>query len=166
MEKLKQMESRAQLRWLIRRDMDRVMEIERRSFRTQGNEWDEEEFITTLRNGNCIGTVLDPVTIAEDLYGFMIYELHKERLKILRMAVHPELRRTGCGTQMIQRLKDKLDQQRRYAIDADVCETNLDAQLFFRDMGFRAIGVLKRYYEDKPVIRFTYEIPGGFVAAK
>jgi ribosomal-protein-alanine N-acetyltransferase len=161
MEKLKQTESRAQLRWLIRRDMDRVMEIERRSFRDQ---WAEEEYITVLRERNCIGTVLDPCSI-EDLYGFMIYELDKSRLKILRIAVHPELQRTGCGHQMIQRLKDKLDSQRRYAIDADVCETNLDAQLFFRDMGFRAIGVLKRYYEDKPVIRFTYEIPGGLVAA-
>jgi ribosomal-protein-alanine N-acetyltransferase len=159
MEKLKQKESRAQLRWLIRRDMDRVMEIERRSFRTQGNEWDEEEFVTTLRNRNCIGTVLDPVTIDEDLYGFMIYELHKERLKILRMAVHPELRRTGCGSQMIQRLKDKLDQQRRYAIDIEVDERNLDCQLFLRAMGFKATGTIRKYHGSHDyVIDFTYSI--------
>lgn len=148
---MKQAESRAQLRWLIRRDMGCVMEIERRSFQL-GDRWDEEEFITILRNRNCIGTVLDPVTIDEDLYGFMIYELHKERLKILRMAVHPELRRTGCGSQMIQRLKDKLDQQRRHSIDIEVDERNLGCQLFLREMGFKAIGT-SRY-----AIDFTYSI--------
>ena len=139
---LKERQSGANLRWLIRRDMDRVMEIERRSFFP--DQWDEAEFITALRNRNCIGIVLDPCNIDDDLYGFMIYELHNDRLKILRMAVHPELRRTGCGAQMIQRLKDKLDQQRRYAIDIEVDERNLDCQLFLRAMGFKATG-MSRY---------------------
>jgi len=153
---MKQAESRAQLRWLIRRDMDRVMEIERRSF---VDRWDEEEFITTMRNRNCIGTVLDPVTIEDDLYGFMIYELHKDRLKILRMAVHPELRRTGCGAQMIQRLKDKLEQQRRHSIDIEVDERNLDCQLFLRSMGFRATGTISKHYGcEEYVIHFRYSI--------
>lgn len=156
MEKLKQRESGAQLRWLIRRDMDRVMEIERRSFLDQ---WAEEEFITALRNRNCIGTVLDPCNIEDDLYGFMIYELHKDRLKILRMAVHPELRRTGCGHQMVQRLKDKLDQQRRYAIDIEVDERNLGCQLFLREMGFKATGTIRKYHGCHDyVIDFTYSI--------
>ena len=156
MEKLKERQSGANLRWLIRRDMDRVMEIERRSF---VDRWGEEEFITTLRNRNCIGTVLDPCNIEDDLYGFMIYELHKDRLKILRMAVHPELRRTGCGAQMIQRLKDKLDQQRRYAIDIEVDERNLDCQLFLRAMGFKATGTIRKYHGcQEYVIDFTYSV--------
>lgn len=157
MENLKERQAGANLRWLIRRDMGRVMEIDRRSFFP--DQWDEEEFITTLRNRNCIGTVLDPCNIEDDLYGFMIYELHKDRLKILRMAVHPELRRTGCGAQMIQRLKDKLDQQRRYAIDIEVDERNLSCQLFLRAMGFKATGTIRKYHGcEEYVIDFTYSV--------
>lgn len=43
-----------QIRWLIRRDMPEVMEIEKRSYEFP---WTEEEFLTCLRQRNCIGTV-------------------------------------------------------------------------------------------------------------
>ena len=41
-------------RWLVRRDMDQVLEIERLSF---PHPWSEEEFLAALRQGNCIGRV-------------------------------------------------------------------------------------------------------------
>ena len=39
-------------------------------------------------------------------------------------------------------------QQRRNRILLEIRETNLDAQLFFRDSGFRAISVLRDFYDD------------------
>lgn len=60
---------------------------------------------------------------------------------------------------MIQRLKDKLDQQRRYAIDIEVDERNLDCQLFLRAMGFKATGTIRKYHGcEEYVIDFTYSI--------
>jgi ribosomal-protein-alanine N-acetyltransferase len=42
----------------------------------------------------------------------------------------------------------------------EVRETNLDAQLFFRSMGFKAITVLHEFYEDTPedayLMQFRY----------
>lgn len=132
----------AQIRWLIRRDMDEVLAIEGSSFEFP---WTEEEFLCCLRQRNCIGTVAE---LDHKIVGFMIYELHQSMLRILNFAVSPDLRRQGVGTQMVQRLVDKLSQQRRREIVLEVRETNLDAQLFFANGGFKALSVLRNHYDD------------------
>lgn len=134
--------SRTQIRWLIRRDMDEVLSIERNSFQFP---WTEEEFLCCLRQRNCIGTVAE---LDHHIVGFMIYELHKSMLRILNFAVAPEARRCGIGRQMVQRLIDKLSQQRRREIVLEVRETNVPAQLFFSNNGFRAVTVLRKHYDD------------------
>jgi ribosomal-protein-alanine N-acetyltransferase len=134
--------SRTQIRWLIRRDMDEVLAIERSSFQFP---WTEEEFLCCLRQRNCIGTVAE---LDHKIVGFMIYELHKSMLRILNFAVAPEVRRNGIGRQMVQRLVDKLSQQRRREIVLEVRETNVPAQLFFANNGFRAVTVLRKHYDD------------------
>ena len=133
---------RTQIRWLIRRDMDEVLAIERSSFEFP---WTEEEFLCCLRQRNCIGTVAE---LDHEIVGFMIYELHQSMLRILNFAVSPDHRRHGVGSQMVQRLIDKLSQQRRREIVLEVRETNLDAQLFFANCSFRALSVLRNHYDD------------------
>lgn len=130
------------IRWMIRRDMAEVIDIEGRSFEFS---WCEEDFIRCLRQRNCIGMVAEH---HERVLGFMIYELHKNRLHVLNFAVHPDYRRRGVGSQMIQKLSGKLGLGRRNRIMLEVRETNLDAQLFFRELGFRAISLLRDFYED------------------
>ncbi len=49
---------------------------------------------------------------------------------------------------MIDKLVSKLSFERRNRIMLEVRETNLDAQLFFKQLGFRAISVLRDFYED------------------
>lgn len=159
-----QTSTKAQIRWLIRRDMAEVLEIERSSFQFA---WTEEDFLCCLRQRNCIGMVAEQ---DHKIVGFMIYELHKSKLRILNFAVAPWARRQGIGAQMIQRLVDKLSQQRRKEIVLDVRETNLSAQLFFRSQSFRAVGVLKNHYDDttedayamRYVLNPADEILGGF----
>ena len=80
--------------------------------------------------------------------GFMIYELHKTRLHILNFAVHPDYRYNRVGMQMVNKLVSKLSHQRRTRILLEVRERNLPAQVFFRSLGFRAISVLRDFYED------------------
>ena len=135
-------EFKVQIRWLIRRDMAEVLDIERASFQQA---WTEENFLCCLRQRNCIGMVAER---NHEIVGFMIYELHKSQLRILNFAVDPAVRRRGVGKQMVQRLIDKLSQQRRQEISFEVRESNLEAQLFFQKMGFRALKVLRNHYED------------------
>jgi ribosomal-protein-alanine N-acetyltransferase len=49
---------------------------------------------------------------------------------------------------MIGQLIARLSIQRRTRIVTEVRETNLPAQLFFKANGFRAVCVLRDYYED------------------
>lgn len=135
-------ESCVHIRWMIRRDMQSVLDIEERSFEFP---WSEDEFIRCLRQRNCIGMVAQ---MNEEVVGFMIYELHKNRLHILNFAVHPEFRRQNIGSSMVEKLVSKLSYQRRSRIMLEVRETNLPAQLFFKDLGFKAVSVLREFYED------------------
>jgi [ribosomal protein S18]-alanine N-acetyltransferase len=133
---------RVHIRWMIRRDMQEVLQTEQASFEFA---WSEEDFLRCLRQRNCIGMVAEQ---GERVVGFMIYELHKTKLHILNFAVHPNCRRIGVGSQMIAKLISKLSSHRRTRITLEVRETNLCAQLFFRSQGFRAVRVLRGYYED------------------
>ncbi len=134
--------TRVHIRWMIRRDMPEVLRAEQESF---DYSWTEDDFLRCLRQRNCIGMVAE----ADDrVVGFMIYELHKSKLHVLNFAVAPEYRRHGIGTQMVTKLVGKLSSHRRTKITLAVRESNLAAQLFFRERDFRASKVLRGYYED------------------
>jgi ribosomal-protein-alanine N-acetyltransferase len=84
----------------------------------------------------------------EQIVGFMIYELNRNLLHVMNFAVRADFRRRGLGSQMLDKLISKLSQQRRTRITLEVRESNLAAQLFFRRSGFKAVSVLRDYYED------------------
>jgi ribosomal-protein-alanine N-acetyltransferase len=129
------------IRWMILADMPEVLAIERASF---DDPWREDDFARALRQRHIIGRVVER---DEQIIGYMIYELHRNRLHLLNIGVAPDCRRRGVGRAMIELLQGKLS-ERRSRIMLEVCETNLDAQLFFRSLGFRAISVLHDLYED------------------
>ena len=153
----KQHDVRVHIRWMIRRDMSEVLAIENSSFEFA---WSEEDFIRCLRQRNCIGMVAEQEGA---VVGFMIYELHRSRLHILNFSVHPAHLRMGIGKQMVDKLSGKLSLQRRTKIMLEVRETNLAAQLFFRNAGFRAVSVLRDYYEDTTedayMMVYNYRVP-------
>jgi len=134
-----------QIRWLIRRDMAEVLEIERESFEFA---WTERDFLCCLRQRNCTGMVAETIQQPYQITGFMVYELHKSKLHILNFAVDPKARKRGVGSHMVAKLVDKLTQQRRNEIFLEIRETNLPAQLFFKNKGFRAVSVLRNHYDD------------------
>ncbi len=132
------------IRWMIRRDMEQVLDIEQAAFEFP---WSEEDFVSCLRRRNCIGMVAER---GEQVLGFMIYELHKTRLHLLNFAVARDSRRRDVGRQMVDKLVGKLSSQRRTRLSLEVRETNLEAQLFFKHAGFRATSVLRDFYDDSP----------------
>jgi len=131
----------AHVRWMIRRDMPEVLEIESMNF---DGPWSEEEFVTELRNRNCIGRVAEH---DERIVGFMVYRLHKARVHLINFAVKVSFHGKGVGRSMIEELIER-SRNNRHAIVVHVRETNVDAQLFFKRMGFRAISIIRNYYDD------------------
>lgn len=135
-------ELKVHIRWMIRRDMPEVLQIEQESY---DYPWSEEDFLRCLRQRNCIGMVAEH---GEKVVGFMIYELHKSKLHILNFAVHANCRRKSIGNQMVQKLVSKLSSHRRNCITLEVRESNLVSQVFFRHGGFRAVRVEREFFED------------------
>jgi ribosomal-protein-alanine N-acetyltransferase len=131
-----------QIRHMIRRDSPEVLDIERQTFEFP---WTEEDFLACQRQRNCIGMVIEH---HERVVGYMIYELLKNELHVLTFAVAPWAREEGIGSLMIDRLKDKLFDQRRKELTLEVRETNLVAQLFFKQHGLKATNVIRGHYED------------------
>lgn len=130
------------IRWMIRRDMTEVLDIEQASFEFP---WLEEDFLRCLRQRNCIGMVAE---YDERVVGFMVYELHKDQLHVLNFSVRPDVRRRGIGQQMVNKLVGKLSRKGRNRIVLEIRETNLAAQMFFKNLSFKAVSVLRDYYDD------------------
>ena len=148
-------QARVHIRWMIRRDMPEVLHIETQAFEFA---WTEEDFLRCLRQRNCIGMVAEH---GEKVVGFMIYELHKNKLHIMNFAVHSQWRRTSVGAQMVAKLISKLSSHRRTRITLEVRETNLSAQLFFNRQDFKAVRVLRSFYGDSGEDAFLMEYRFG-----
>lgn len=140
------------IRWMIRRDMAEVLEIEKLCFEYP---WDDAAFVSCLRQRNCIGLVAQH---KDDVIGYSVYELHKTRLHMLNFAVLPAFHRRGVGRAMMEKLHLKLSAQRRTRILLEVREGNLDAQLFWRAMGYRCVSVLRGYYDDTPEDAYVMQV--------
>lgn len=122
---------------MIRKDTAAVVWIDMGSFVTS---WCDNDFVATLQNRACIGLVAE---VGETIVGFVVYELAKDSLIILRMAVDYHYRRRGIGTEMLASLKSNLSAQRRKYLVTLVPDTDTEAHLFLSANGFRAEKVLR-----------------------
>lgn len=137
-------------RWMVQKDMDSVLLIEKASF---DDPWNNEEFIHCLRQRACIGMVAEH---DNNVVGFVVYEITSHRLCIHNMAVSPDHRLRSVGRQMIEKLKSKLIGTRRQ-IALAVRESNLAAQKFFRACGLRAQRIEERFFtNDETAYHFAY----------
>ena len=147
-----------QMRWMLRRDLPVVQDIEDESFIYP---WTAEELADcVLKSRNVVGIVaiMDGLVV-----GYMIYHLYHTRYVILNMAVRHDYRRLGIGTAFIARIKNKLNPQHRYAITAYVSDINLRCQLFMRSQNMKAVNVLENLFvECDSTYVFRYSIASVF----
>lgn len=137
------------LRWMIRRDLPEVLAIEQESFEFP---WGLEDFFHCLGTDDSIALVaeLSGRGAASPVVGFMVFQFDHCGIQLLNLAVAAAYRRRGLGRQMLVRLTQKLAMLRRERIEAVVRETNLGAQMFLRDSGYRATKILRGFFEDTP----------------
>lgn len=141
------------MRWMIRGDMPAVLAIEQACF---DDAWPEDEFLSRLRCRNVIGQVVE---FDDTICGFVIYELNQTFLKILNIAVDPMMQGRGLGAEMVDKLTGKLN-EKRSSVQVLVRERNLDAQLFFRSMGFLATSIDRQPFDncDEDGIWMVYRV--------
>ncbi len=153
---------RAHCRWPVRRDMPSILAIDADTAAHGGRPaWGEKGILTHLRcrlaGASNLGMV---ATHGDDVIGYALYILWSDHVEIMDLAVSPRHRRAGVGRQMMVRMVDKLG-TRRTRLDWLVRETCLDAQLFAKACGLRAIGVVPDAFNDGDGFAFTVAGEGG-----
>lgn len=133
--------TRVSTRWMIKKDFNAVLDIEQRSF---DSPWTEQELLNTIKQPDCIAIVAEH---CGRVVGYMIYCLGETQIDIANIAVDYDYRRRGVGSSLVSKLRDRTS-ERRDRLTTAVKESNLDAQLFFRRLGFRAVAVLKDHYRN------------------
>lgn len=131
------------MRWLLRRDIDEILEIEKSCF---PNPWCENDFVLCLRKETCIGVVLED--LSKNMVGYSVYEFNQNSIDVLNFAINPHQQKKGYGSHMLNSLKNRLEKKRRKFLSTTVAEGNLKAQLFFQKNGFVATNTLKNHWED------------------
>ena len=93
----------AYIRRLTKKDMPEVYRIERASFEFP---WDEEDFADFLRNRRARGMVAE---LGKRVVGFAMYDRYRGgSINLFTVAVAPEFRRCGIGSQMVAVLIGRL----------------------------------------------------------
>lgn len=146
--------TRIDIRWMIRRDYGTVLRIEGESFPCP---WTEADLLGVLRATNCIGMV---AVRGDDVVGYSVMVMHRNHLEVGNLAVDAGQQRKGVATELIHRVKAKLSPHRRPWISVKVRESNLPAQLFFAAQGFKAVGLLRGFYEvtDEDAVLMQYQL--------
>lgn len=132
---------KAELHWMTSRHLPQVVAIENESFEFP---WWEPDFLRCIRHTPCFGIVAEH---RRKVIGYIIYEVLLEKARILNLAVSKDVRRNGIGRQLVDAIQTAArDTGRRVVLE--VRDTNLDAHLFFRAIGFQAVKILPGFYKE------------------
>jgi ribosomal protein S18 acetylase RimI-like enzyme len=93
--------------------------------------------------------------------GYALFEIRgdalgRERLQLIRIAVHPRYQQRGVGSRLLQLIKAGLrsedetlpHQRRRERILCEVSELNVAAQMFLKTNGFSAVSLTQGFFAD------------------
>ena len=117
-------------------------EIERLCF---SEPWSEEALVYM-----CTSPVTHAVAVIEKesgrlaAYGGCEYVL--DEANIVNIATHPAFRRRGCASALIDELEAFLKEKDVKNVYLEVRESNNSARALYEKMGYRAVGVRKKYY--------------------
>ena len=89
----------------------------------------------------------------ERLWGYIVFSLDGH---IISLAVHPEKRRRGIGSQLLRSVTHYPHIKKVWA---EVRVSNQRAQTFYQRMGFETIGRLPNYYGDEDALIIQRLLP-------
>lgn len=144
------------IRWMTRDDVKQCVEIDKSS----SEPWLESDFSQCLKPWGRIGKVIE---IDGKIEGYMLYELMDKKFYIINIAVSESMRRRGIGSKLVMQLVDKLPNGNRTMIDIHISDDNLSAHLFFKSLGFRAIGVDKDFFHESDRTYDAYLFSYGLI---
>lgn len=138
-------------------DLDQVLEIEKQSFAAP---WSRRLFEETLSFALSFNFVARK-RVDNRVVGYANFYLIKDEVQILNIAVAPASRNKGYAAGLLTHAIAILNSHGAGEFFLEVRESNHEAIRLYQGLGFRAIGVRKRYYtetnEDAIVMRLRVD---------
>jgi ribosomal-protein-alanine N-acetyltransferase len=111
--------------------------------------WGEERLAVFFLGQASTGLVAEE---GGEVVGFLLARHEPDNLEVVKLAVAPHARRRKIGSRLLARLGEGLGR-----IRVDVPETDLEACLFLKSLGFRAIGIRQGEDGAGDVYLFRYQ---------
>lgn len=143
------------VRWMIRKDIPDILEIEDKT-----KQWDgmsEDNIVELTKAKNNIAMVSEEIkeNKQKKIFGFIIYNIHHETLTILALNGYDKVLTAETCLQNI--ISKKLNSKRKEVI-YDTTEDETKLHLKLKEMGFRAVKVVRKVYPERDLYRFVYQI--------
>jgi ribosomal-protein-alanine N-acetyltransferase len=121
-------------------DVSEVVEIEHMSFTSP---WSKAAFLAEILK---LYSLTKVAVLRGKISGYICVEHIMDEGHILNLAVHPDFRRRGIGTKLMEEVMDELKKNDCRYLYLEVRVSNLGARKFYERRGFRVVGIRKCYY--------------------
>ena len=131
------------VRDMIETDIDKVLDIETKSFTTP---WSRDAFVMEITNNR-----LAKYIVAEkngEIVGYGGMWLIIDEGHITNIAVYPEYRGQGIGHYLVKKLINICEERDMTSITLEVRASNSVAQSLYKKYGFEEAGIRRGYYTD------------------
>jgi ribosomal-protein-alanine N-acetyltransferase len=141
--------SKFEISRMVGEDLDEVMKIEEMSF---SSPWSRGMFLTELKD-NPFSTLLTAKVIHSrgeteetNLVGYCCFWIVFGEVHIMNLAVHPDWRRKGIGTRLVEEAISISRRHEVQKIHLEVRRSNDSARKLYEKFGFKVIAVRPNYY--------------------
>ena len=119
-----------------------IAELEKCCF---NDPWSEMSIASELNNRlSCWLVALD----GDVVVGYVGSQTVLGETDMMNIAVHPDYRKQGIATDLIQTLIDTLSKQGSHSLMLEVRQTNEPAKNLYQALGFETVGIRKNYYRN------------------
>lgn len=123
--------------------IDEIMEIEKLSFTIP---WSREALIEEITRNKF--AVYLSARVSGKIVGYIGMWCVCDEGHITNIAIHPEFRRNGIGSALMQKLIEIAMKRNITSMTLEVRKSNHIAQNLYKKFGFEACGIRKSYYAD------------------
>jgi len=121
-------------------DIPDVLQIEHMSFTTP---WSKNAFLNEI---NKLYSLIKVAVLGDTIIGYICVNYIIDEGHILNLAVHPDFRRQGIATKLLEDALNELKEIECRYLYLEVRVSNLEAKKFYECLGFKVMGTRKDYY--------------------
>jgi ribosomal-protein-alanine N-acetyltransferase len=121
-------------------------------------QYDELQFLYYITDSDIHSLVIDH---NKRLIGFIIYSTDKtaQTANIVTLDIHPDFRRKGLATKLLDTAESQLDKIRTKTITLQVSVNNMPAQNFYKAKGYEIQSVINDYYPSEDAYVMAKRLP-------